>query len=100
VKRSYHTINKQGKDNEKKLAEFLSKDGQWLRLKVLAGTGAGPGGEARIVRSEVPALAITLEGQRAIPGSPRSASALFEDRPCFVTACGCVRSLLPFSVPP
>jgi len=30
VKRSYHTINKQGKANEKKLAEFLSKCGQLL----------------------------------------------------------------------
>jgi putative transposase len=30
VKRSYHTINKQGKANEKKLAEFLSKRGQLL----------------------------------------------------------------------
>ena len=30
MKRSYHTINKQGKANEKKLAEFLSKDGQVL----------------------------------------------------------------------
>jgi putative transposase len=30
VKRSYHTINKQGKANEKKLAEFLSKGGQLL----------------------------------------------------------------------
>jgi putative transposase len=30
VKRSYHTINKQGRANEKKLAEFLSKDGQLL----------------------------------------------------------------------
>jgi putative transposase len=30
VKRSYHTINKQGKANEKKLAEFLCKGGQLL----------------------------------------------------------------------
>jgi transposase-like protein len=30
VKRSYHTIDKQGKANEKKLAEFLSKGGQLL----------------------------------------------------------------------
>ena len=30
MKRSYHTINKQGKANEQKLAEFLSKDGQLL----------------------------------------------------------------------
>lgn len=30
MKRSYHTINKQGKANEKKLAEFLSKGGQLL----------------------------------------------------------------------
>jgi hypothetical protein len=30
VKRSYHTINKQGKANENKLAEFLSKGGQLL----------------------------------------------------------------------
>ena len=30
MKRSYHTINKQGKANEKKLAEFLSKRGQLL----------------------------------------------------------------------
>ena len=30
MKRSCHTINKQGKANEKKLAEFLSKDGQLL----------------------------------------------------------------------
>ena len=30
MKRSYHTINKQGKANEKKLAEFLSKCGQLL----------------------------------------------------------------------
>ena len=30
MKRSYHTIDKQGKANEKKLAEFLSKGGQLL----------------------------------------------------------------------
>ena len=30
MKRSYHTINKQGKANEKKLAEFFSKGGQLL----------------------------------------------------------------------
>ncbi len=30
MKRSYHTINKQGKANERKLAEFLSKRGQLL----------------------------------------------------------------------
>lgn len=30
VKRSYHTINKQGKVNARKLAEFLSKSGQLL----------------------------------------------------------------------
>jgi transposase-like protein len=30
VKKSYHTINKQGKANEEKLAEFLSKNGQLL----------------------------------------------------------------------
>jgi len=30
VKKSYHTINKQGKANERKLAEFLSKNGQLL----------------------------------------------------------------------
>ena len=30
MKRSYHTINKQGKANEKKLAEFLCKGGQLL----------------------------------------------------------------------
>ena len=30
VKRSYHTIDKQGKANEKKLAEFLCKGGQLL----------------------------------------------------------------------
>lgn len=30
VKRSYHTINKQGKANERKLADFLSKGGQLL----------------------------------------------------------------------
>jgi hypothetical protein len=30
VKRNYHTINKQGKANEKKLTEFLSKGGQLL----------------------------------------------------------------------
>ncbi len=30
VKRSYHTIDKPGKANEKKLAEFLSKGGQLL----------------------------------------------------------------------
>ncbi len=30
MKRNYHTINKQGKTNEKKLAEFLSKRGQLL----------------------------------------------------------------------
>jgi len=30
VKRNYHTINKQGKANERKLAEFLSKRGQLL----------------------------------------------------------------------
>jgi putative transposase len=30
VKRSYHTINKQGKANENELAEFLSKGGQLL----------------------------------------------------------------------
>ena len=30
MKRSYHTINKQGKANENKLAEFLSKGGQLL----------------------------------------------------------------------
>ena len=30
MKRSCHTINKQGKANEQKLAEFLSKDGQLL----------------------------------------------------------------------
>jgi len=30
VKKSYHTINKQGKVNEQKLAEFLSKNGQML----------------------------------------------------------------------
>ena len=30
MKGSYHTINKQGTANEKKLAEFLSKDGQPL----------------------------------------------------------------------
>jgi hypothetical protein len=30
VKRNYHTINKQGKANEKKLAAFLSKGGQLL----------------------------------------------------------------------
>jgi transposase-like protein len=30
VKKSYHTINKQGKVNEQKLAEFLSRNGQLL----------------------------------------------------------------------
>src|SRR5688572_20330762 len=30
VKKSYHTITKQGKANERKLAEFLSKNGQSL----------------------------------------------------------------------
>ena len=30
MKRSYHTIDKQGKASEKKLAEFLSKSGQLL----------------------------------------------------------------------
>jgi transposase-like protein len=30
VKRNYHTIDKQGKSNERKLAEFLSKSGQLL----------------------------------------------------------------------
>ena len=30
MKKSYHTINKQGKANEQKLAEFLSKNGQLL----------------------------------------------------------------------
>jgi len=30
VKKSYHTINKQGKANEYKLAEFLSRNGQLL----------------------------------------------------------------------
>lgn len=30
VKKSYHTINKQGKANEKQLAEYLSKSGQLL----------------------------------------------------------------------
>lgn len=30
MKRSYHTINKQGKANERKLADFLSKGGQLL----------------------------------------------------------------------
>jgi putative transposase len=30
VKRNYHTINKQGKANQGKLADFLSKGGQWL----------------------------------------------------------------------
>jgi hypothetical protein len=30
VKKSYHTINKQGKANERLLAEFLSKNGQLL----------------------------------------------------------------------
>jgi transposase-like protein len=30
VKKSYHTINKQGKANEQKLAEFLSRNGQLL----------------------------------------------------------------------
>ena len=30
MKRSYHTIDKQGKANEKKLAEFLCKGGQLL----------------------------------------------------------------------
>ena len=30
MKRNYHTINKQGKANEKKLATFLSKGGQLL----------------------------------------------------------------------
>jgi hypothetical protein len=30
VKKSYHTINKQGKANEHKLSEFLSRNGQFL----------------------------------------------------------------------
>ena len=30
MKKSYHTINKQGKTNEHKLAEFLSRNGQFL----------------------------------------------------------------------
>jgi hypothetical protein len=30
VKKSYHTVNKQGKVNEQKLAEFLSRSGQML----------------------------------------------------------------------
>ena len=30
MKKSYHTINKQGKANEQKLAEFLSRSGQFL----------------------------------------------------------------------
>jgi hypothetical protein len=30
VKKSYHTIGKQGKANEQELAEFLSKNGQQL----------------------------------------------------------------------
>ena len=30
MKKSYHTINKQGKVNEQKLAEFLSRNGQML----------------------------------------------------------------------
>ena len=30
MKKSYHTINKQGKANERKLAEFLSRNGQML----------------------------------------------------------------------
>ena len=34
MKKRYHTINKQGKANQEKLAEFLSKNGQLMLPRV------------------------------------------------------------------